>query len=180
MEYSDVPLSRAYRLLHPKLVTVIGAASRGRANLMPASWVMPASFDPPLLVAAVGSERYTLQLIREAGVFTVNPVGPDMAGKVAELGSMSGAEADKTRLVEIFPASTVDAPCLGGALACIECLVDGMHEAGDHVLVVGKIIHAKARALCFDAERMVYREGCWPVYHAGGRLYAGIGGYFEV
>ncbi len=175
----DIPASRAYRLLHPKLVTVIGTAHGGKVNLMPASWVMPASFEPPLLVAAVGLERYTLRLIKESGAFTVNPVGPDMAAAVAKLGSISGADVDKARLVGVLHSS-VGAPCLRGALACIECIVAGMHRAGDHVLVLGEIRRARVFSQCFDPEKWVYREKCWPVYHAGGRLYARLGGYFEV
>ncbi len=173
-----VPLRRAYRLLHPKLVTVIGASAHGETNFMPASWVMPASFDPPLLVAAVGEERYTLGLILDSGEMTVNPVGPNLIPLVEELGSLSGREADKASLAGTLAAEKVSAPCLPGALACIEARLRSTHPAGDHVLVVAEVVAARAWR-CFDAETHAYREGCGPVYHVGGHTYMEPGRYVE-
>ncbi len=165
-----IPVEKAYRMLHPKLVTVIGAAHGGRANFMPASWVMPASFSPPLIVAAIGAERYTLELVRGSMEYTVNPVSADMLGVVEKLGSTSGRSIDKTEIARPLPAVEVGAPCLEGALGCIEARVEKLVEAGDHFLAVARVVAARTWR-CFDSRRYMYGEGCGPVYHVGGETY---------
>jgi len=162
-----IPPWRAYRLLHPKMVTVIGAAHEGRVNFMPASWVMPVSFDPPLIAAAIGSERYTLELVRGSGEYTVNPVSADMLDTVMRLGAASGRTVDKAGIARPAAALEVGAPCLEGALGCIEARVEKLVEAGDHVLAIARVVAARAWR-CFDTSSFMYREGCGPVYHAGG------------
>jgi Flavin reductase like domain len=47
-------------------------------------------------------------------------------------------------------------PLLLGSLAWFECRVVGEHPAGDHVLVLGKVIDGKL--LDSEAEPMTYRE----------------------
>ncbi|MEM4005734.1 MAG: flavin reductase, partial [Desulfurococcaceae archaeon] len=75
LTYIPVELRRYTRLLHPKLVALVMVLREdGRPNAMPASWVMPASVEPPLLVVAVSPRRYTYDLIQRRPEFTVNPV----------------------------------------------------------------------------------------------------------
>ncbi len=123
-KYVDVPIERCTRLLHPKLVTLIATTSgSGRVNMMPAAWAMPTSINPPLITIAISPKRYTYELLHARGEFMVNPIPVDMKSVVVFTGSVSGRRVDKIREVgiELFKAKEIEAPCIEGSLACIEC-----------------------------------------------------------
>jgi flavin reductase (DIM6/NTAB) family NADH-FMN oxidoreductase RutF len=65
------------------------------------------------------------------------------------------AHADKLALME-WTTGGAGTPLLREALAWFECQVVGEHPAGDHVLVLGKVIDGKL--MDSKAEPMGYRE----------------------
>ncbi|ABL78539.1 flavin reductase family protein [Thermofilum pendens] len=146
--YVEVELRRHTRLLHPKLVAlIVSVDASGRPNFMPAAWLTPVSVKPPLVAVAVAPERYTYSLVKSSGVFTVNPVDAGMLRVVEEAGSVSGRDVDKASSlgVRFLPALRVGAPCIEGALACLECRLWAEYPAGDHSILVGEVQAARAR-----------------------------------
>lgn len=174
--YASVDLRRFTRLLHPKLVSLIVALREdGRPNAMPAAWVMPASAEPPLLVVAVSPRRYTYDLLQRSPEFTVNPVPFDMREAVEYLGSVSGREEDKLARsgLRLLPPLAGEAPCVEGALACVECTVWAQYPCGDHYLVVGRVRAARVRKDCWTGA--VYDiSRAKPLLHLGGDQYATV------
>jgi flavin reductase (DIM6/NTAB) family NADH-FMN oxidoreductase RutF len=76
------------------------------------------------------------------------------------------ARADKLALAD-WTMDRTGLPLLRDALAWFECQVVSEHPAGDHVLVLGKVIDGKL--LDAEAEPMCYREtgamdGASPLY----------------
>ena len=65
------------------------------------------------------------------------------------------AGPDKLALME-WTTGRIGVPLLLESLAWFECQVVGEHPAGDHVLVLGKVIDGKL--LDSKAEPMTYRE----------------------
>ncbi|QOJ79200.1 flavin reductase family protein [Infirmifilum lucidum] len=172
--YVDVPINRYTRLLHPKLVTLIVTKSGdGRVNVMPASWAMPTSVDPPLLTVAVSPRRYTYELLQARGEFTVNPVPVGMKSVVDFTGSVSGREVDKARSagIGLFDAKELSVPCVEGALSCIECSVWAQYPAGDHVLVVGRVRVARVLEDVWDGTTYIL-DRAKPLLHLGGDKYS--------
>ena len=174
--YVSVETKRFTRLLHPKLVALVVALREdGRPNAMPAAWVMPASAEPPLLVAAISPRRYTYDLLQRNPEFTVNPVPFDMKEVVEYLGSVSGREEDKLARsgLRLLPPLTGAAPCIEGALACVECIVWAQYPCGDHYLVVGRVRAARVRKDCWTGA--VYDiSRAKPLLHLGGDQYATV------
>jgi flavin reductase (DIM6/NTAB) family NADH-FMN oxidoreductase RutF len=66
------------------------------------------------------------------------------------------ASADKKLTLTEWTTDRIGLPLLREALAWFECQVVGEHPAGDHVLVLGKVLNGKL--LDFQAEPMAYRE----------------------
>ncbi len=172
--YIEVPINRYTRLLHPKLVTLIVTVSgEGRANVMPASWAMPTSVDPPLLTVAISPRRYTYELLQAKGGFTVNPVPAGMKSVVDFTGSVSGREVDKVKSagIRLFDAKEISAPCIEGALSCIECSVWAQYPAGDHVLVVGRVRVARVLEDAWDGATYILGKAK-PLLHLGDDKYS--------
>jgi len=172
--YVEVPLSRHTRLLHPKLVTlVVTSSGDGKVNVMPASWAMPASVNPPLITVAISPKRFSYELLQAREEFTVNPVPVEMRSVVELTGSTSGREVDKVKEsgIQLLPAERGSVPCIDGALACLECRVWAQYPTGDHALVVGRVVWARARADAWDGATYDLRRAR-PLLHLGGDRYA--------
>lgn len=173
-DYILVETRRFTRLLHPKLVSlIIALRDDGKPNAMPASWVMPASVEPPLLVVAVSPRRYTYDLVQKRSEFTVNPVPLKLRSIIEYLGSVSGREVDKlasTKLGLLQPVAG-STPCLEDALACIECSLWAQYPCGDHFLIVGRVKSARVRRDAWTGS-LYDLKSAEPLLHLGESEYA--------
>ena len=134
-------------------VYVVGVANGEVRNAFTAAWVMQVSFDPLLLALSINPHHSSYRLLQEGRAFSVNVLKKgqlDLAehyGRPARADKLAGAEWTPDRL---------GLPLLREAMAWFECQVLGEYPAGDHVLVLGKVINGKL--LDSKAEPMVYRE----------------------
>jgi len=107
-----------------------------------ATWVSQASFDPPMLVAAVKSTSRTIELIRDAHHFAINVLHEGQREVAEKLGRAAGGPAHKLKGVKTKPAPLSGAPVLADALGWLECRVVATLPSGDHTLVLGEVIEA--------------------------------------
>jgi 3-hydroxy-9,10-secoandrosta-1,3,5(10)-triene-9,17-dione monooxygenase reductase component len=96
------------------------------------------SLDPPLLLICLAHTSRTLAVLRASGAFGVNLLGAD-AEQVARGFARSGA-SEAWDGVE-HAAGPSGSPLFRGAHAAIECEVDAVHPAGDHDIVLGRVVH---------------------------------------
>jgi flavin reductase (DIM6/NTAB) family NADH-FMN oxidoreductase RutF len=134
-------------------VYVVGVVHGEVRNAFTAAWVMQVSFDPLLLALSINPHHSSYGLLKDGGAFSVNVLKKDQFELAAHYGRPAGAE--KLALIE-WMASRNGVPLLLECLAWFECQVVGEHPAGDHVLVLGKVIDGKL--LDSKAEPMTYRE----------------------
>ena len=74
--------------------------------------------------------------IREAGHFCVNVLGEDQE-QLCRLFAVTGG--DKFAGIGWKGAGTTGAPIIDDVLAWLDCTIEAQHEAGDHVIVVGRV-----------------------------------------
>uniref|UniRef100_A0AAU2VNI8 Flavin reductase family protein n=1 Tax=Streptomyces sp. NBC_00008 TaxID=2903610 RepID=A0AAU2VNI8_9ACTN len=99
------------------------------------------SLDPPLVALAPGKSSTSWPRIREAGFFCVNVLA-DTQEDTCLTFATSGA--DKFAGIDWAPGAS-GAPRLPGALAHIECELTGAYDAGDHELVIGRVLDIDTR-----------------------------------
>ena len=177
-EFINVPLLSAYHLLHPKpAILVISADAAGRVNGMIAAWTTPVSHSPPLVGVSIAPKRYTYELIKESGEFTLNIMSKEYAKQINFLGTVSGRDRkDKLREsgLTISKSKKVKAPHVEEALAVLECKVEKEVEAGDHVFFIARILEAYAKSGVFDE---IYKpEKAKILLHLGAADYVTISG----
>ena len=134
-------------------VYVVGVAHGEVRNAFTAAWVMQVSFDPLLLALSINPHHSSYGLLKEGGAFSVNVLKKGQLELAAHYGRPAGP--DKLALME-WTTGRIGVPLLLESLAWFECQVVGEHPAGDHVLVLGKVIDGKL--LDSKAEPMTYRE----------------------
>ena len=93
------------------------------------------SLEPALVAFCAARSSATWPRIREVGWFCVNILAEDQE-EVSRVFATRGA--DKFRGIGWHPGVS-GAPVLTGVLAWIDCTIEAEYEAGDHVLVVGRV-----------------------------------------
>jgi flavin reductase (DIM6/NTAB) family NADH-FMN oxidoreductase RutF len=134
-------------------VYVVGVAHGEVRNAFTAAWVMQVSYDPLLLALSINPNHSSYSLLNEGRSFSVNVLKKGQLDLADHFGQ--SARADKLALTK-WTTDRIGLPLLCEALAWFECQVVNEHPAGDHVLVLGKVIDGKL--LDAEAEPMWYRE----------------------
>jgi len=151
-----VELRRSYRLLNHGPVVLVTSAAGGRTNVMPAAWVMPVDFEPPLVAAVIAEGTATRELVDASGELALSIPPASMLDAVYEAGQADGRVVDKWARLGLRPApgSRVAAPLVEGCLGWLECRVVDRSLAGKMDLFVCETVAAWA-----DDE--VFRDGEW-------------------
>lgn len=153
-------------LQDPRPICLIGACAGdgAPANFATVIWVTPVSHKPPMIAFALREKARTMELLRESGAFSVStlPAAADAAALAEFCGSTTGHAVDKGKQVEHFivHAERTDgdaacAPVPTCALSWVACAVESVQEAGDHLLVVGRVREARIDAPRDERGRLV-------------------------
>lgn len=94
------------------------------------------SLDPPMVGFFPAKTSSTWPTIRTNGSFCVNVMGADQEAACRQLAAKGG---DKFREVDWFVDSH-GLPALAGAVARIDCSIEAVHDAGDHEIVLGRVM----------------------------------------
>ncbi|HZU73247.1 MAG TPA: flavin reductase family protein [Acidimicrobiales bacterium] len=106
------------------------------------------SLEPPLIAVAPGRGSSSWPRIAETGVFCANVLTEDQE-PLCRVFANTGA--DKFRGVGWRPGTT-GSPVLSDVLAWVECSIESVQDAGDHYLVLGRVVemgHGHGRPLVF-------------------------------
>ena len=173
MEKVEVPLSSAYRLLHPRLVVLVSCVDEaGKTNVITLAWSMPVSINPPIVAISIAPKRYSHQLIEKTKEFVVNIPTMDIVRETLFCGRRSGKTYDKfkeTRLTP-SPAKMVQPPIIKECVAHLECKLHQQITVGDHTLFIGRVLTAYADDGVFDNKFDLKKVK--PIYHMGGDDFA--------
>lgn len=123
-------------------------------NLITLDWHMLTSHEPPMYAISIGKNRFSLNLLRNSGVFCVNFLDKAHKDLAINCGSTTGAHTDKFKEFEIEKdeCKTIDCPKIKEALAHLECSIEKELETGDHIILSGKILDAEINS---DGKRLI-------------------------
>jgi len=117
-------------------VTIVTAIEDGHPVGFTCQSFAALSLDPPLVVLAPAKSSTSWPRIAEAGAFCVNILSEPQI-ELCRTFAVSGG--DKFSGVE-WRLGRAGTPVLEGALAWVEASVSIIHDAGDHELVVGRVL----------------------------------------
>jgi flavin reductase (DIM6/NTAB) family NADH-FMN oxidoreductase RutF len=110
------------------------------------------SLDPPLVSFCAASSSATWPRIRSVEAFSVNVLGEHHA-EVSRRFAQKGV--DRFAGLGHRPGVT-GAPVLDGVAAHLDCELHAVHRAGDHVIVLGHVVHLDADE---DVRPLVFHGG---------------------
>ena len=132
-------------------VTVVTAQVAQARVGMTANSFSSLSLDPPLILWAVDKKSSRGAAFQAAAYFAINVLAED---QIAISRHFSHALPDQFADVEWRPGDN-GAPVLASVAAVFECTREALHEAGDHVIVVGRV----TRALLSDRRLLLFSQG---------------------
>lgn len=114
-------------------------------DLITLDWHMPLSMSPQLYAIAVGKTRFSLKLIRQSQVFAVNFLSHKHEKAAMICGTYSGEHMEKFEKANLkkTESKSIDCPRIEDAAAYLECSLEQELDAGDHVILVGKVLDGK-------------------------------------
>ncbi len=127
---------------YPQGVTVVTTSTPDGPKGITVSSFTSVSLSPPLVMVSLSKGSALHDMFTEAGAFAVNFLSDDQK-------SVSDRFAGRTELKDRFKwirhsAGVTGSPLIEGARAVIECRRWKVYDGGDHSMVLGEVVSAKA------------------------------------
>lgn len=149
-----VPDSAAFRAVLGHFatgITIITAMDGDEPVGLAANSFTSVSLDPPLVLFCAAKTSSTWPRIQRAGHFTVN-VLDEHQEQLCQLFATPGAD----RFGQTSWRIGTQGPVLDDVHAFLDCTLEAEHDAGDHVIVVGRVVDLGLQA---DAGPLLFYQG---------------------
>ncbi len=125
---------------YPMPVVLVCANVKGKANFLAIAWFMEAAISPPKVAVALNKAHYTNQGIKENKTFSVNIPTEDLVKATDYCGLVSGSEADKSGIFDVFYGKVETAPMITECPVNLECRLDKVIDNGSNEMFIGNIL----------------------------------------
>ena len=134
-------------------VTIVTSRHGEAIHGMTVSAFSSVSLDPPLVLVCADKGSDTHALIRASGCFGVNV----LHGAQQALSNKFAIKKDEHLRFEGVGHGVAEtgAPLFDDALVALDCRVEDAHEAGDHVIYVGRVLAIREG----EGDPLVYHRG---------------------
>ncbi len=123
----------------PSGLFILTARSAQTETGMLVSWVQQCSFEPPLISLALQSKRDIVSWLIAGASFTLNILDATQTDMIAHFGKGFAAGQPAFAGLEIERSEAGNA-VLSEALAYLDCQVQARFPAGDHDLIVARVV----------------------------------------
>lgn len=126
----------------PAVLVACGGSAEYKPNLITIAWAGIICSKPAMVSIAVRPERYSYEIIKSTGEFSINLPTGKMAEVVDWCGVVSGREHDKFAKTGLtpMPGSKITAPIVAECPLAMECKVTNILELGVHHLFLAEIV----------------------------------------
>ncbi len=140
---------------YPTGVAVVTAHHGGQLLGMAVNSFASVSLDPPLVLWSIRRESSSAKAFLAAGHFAVNV----LAAADVETSQLFGASHAERFARVAWQPGLHGSPLLDTAITHLECSLEAVHEAGDHLTLVGRVQHF-AR---FEGAPLLFSQGRYAV-----------------
>jgi flavin reductase (DIM6/NTAB) family NADH-FMN oxidoreductase RutF len=164
-----------FKILGPRPVVLVTTVdSKGRPDVAPISFVSPVSFNPPLLMIAVGFNKHSYWNLMNKKEFVVNVPTEKMLEKIWVAAEDWDPEVSKIERagLETRKSKKVGPPQLSECVANLECYLYEARKCGDHILVIGEVISLDVDEDFLDDEGRLKVDLVRPPLHVADNLFA--------
>ncbi len=124
----------------PQGLFILTSAFEHRRRGVVVSFVQQASFDPPMVMVALGKDRDIVPVIHESHAFALNQISEEDKLVLKQFADRRRPGDDPFQLLESVRRAT-GSPILCRAMSFMDCrLVRHIDVEGDHDLYIGRIL----------------------------------------
>lgn len=138
-------LARRYRAAMARLpggVAVIAGRAAGRDIVSVVTSLVSVSLDPPMALVVVHGASRLGETLEVGSRWAATVMGAGSAPAVTWLAEPGRPDLGQLRGVAHGRGATSGAALLSAGAAWIECVTEQVHDAGDHLVVVGRVTEA--------------------------------------
>lgn len=130
-------------MLYPVPAVMVSCKRPGeKANIITIAWAGTICSDPAMVSISVRPERYSYDIIKETGEFTINLVTERLAFATDYCGVKSGRDVDKFSEMKLHTCPGVNVACPGieESPVNIECRVKEVLPLGSHNMFIAEVV----------------------------------------
>lgn len=133
-------------MLNPVPVVMVSCGDVNHGNIITVAWTGIVNSDPPMTYVSIRKERYSHEIIKNAGAFVINLTTEELTFATDYCGVKSGRDTDKFKEQKLtpLPAEKVKAPLIAQSPVNLECKVKEIHEYGSHDMFIAEIVNVQA------------------------------------
>lgn len=142
-------------MVYPVPAALVSCGSRpDNRNLLTVAWTGTVCTDPAMLYISVRPERYSYNIIKKEGEFTLCLTTAAMARVTDWCGVRSGRDYDKWRETGLTPVAGEKVGCayIAESPLCIECRVKAIIPLGSHDMFLADVLNVIADRRYIDPE----------------------------
>ena len=133
-------------MLNPVPVVMVSCGDVNHGNIITVAWTGIVNSDPPMTYVSIRKERYSHEIIKNAGDFVINLTTEELTFATDYCGVKSGRDTNKFKEQKLtpLPAEKVKAPLIAQSPVNLECKVKEIHEYGSHDMFIAEIVNVQA------------------------------------
>lgn len=153
------------------MVTVRGRD--GKDNIITIAWTGTVCTNPPMLYISVRKERYSYQLLKEAGEFVVNLTTEKLVKATDYCGVRSGSKVDKFKETNLTKeeAQVVNCAMIQESPVNIECKVKEIIPLGSHDMFLADVVNVNVDDRYMGEEGRFHLDQANPLVYSHGTYY---------
>lgn len=168
-----MPINKAYRLLHPKLVVLVTTIDeKSLPNVAPIAWTMPLTHKEAYIGISVSKNHKTHANINATKEFVLNFPEIGLAKAALACASKTSDKFQKANLTKI-DSKKIRPPKINECYAHIECRLKNKLDIDDHTLFIGECVYADIKPGSFDQFKLSV-DKIHPLYHVGEKCFVSL------
>jgi flavin reductase (DIM6/NTAB) family NADH-FMN oxidoreductase RutF len=140
-------------------VAVVTSQWQGMPHALTATAFASVSLTPPLVLVCIGKRSRFHHAVTQAGSWAVSILSAEQVGLARHFGHSGRDLATQFDGVNHDLAPHSGAPILDGALGWLDCITYAEHDAGDHTIVVGRVVATGRESE--DSPPLTYHRGTY-------------------
>jgi flavin reductase (DIM6/NTAB) family NADH-FMN oxidoreductase RutF/ubiquinone/menaquinone biosynthesis C-methylase UbiE len=147
-------------------ITVVTTAHEGTLHGMTVNSFTSVSMNPPLVLFCADKRAHTHGAVQGSGIFAVNMLR-ETQRSLSDLFAAKDADAERYDCLSTSArVAETGSPILADVLGWVDCRVSSIHDAGDHVVYIGKVVAAGCGEV---AAPLLYYRGTYQTLHEAWR-----------
>ncbi|MBW4647199.1 MAG: flavin reductase family protein [Kastovskya adunca ATA6-11-RM4] len=142
----------------PHGIYICGVKDGEEVNGFTISWLMQASFKPPLVVNCVNTSNKSYEMIKNSGFFAVSFLDKGQKDLAQRFFQPLKRVGNRFEDVEFYAGEATGCPIIADSLGYIECKVVGEIAEGDHSVFVGEVIGSGVHR---EGEQILLEDTGW-------------------